>query len=129
MSSDLPDSNNVYSVIDSPVNVELAESVLKQEFPNAKVSIYTSGYNGAKTLHVDSDDADFEGCPMSDDRNPSYLFNGGLSGDDAKVVAKIESILRRFESAGFSMSIEAYDSEKKLIGEFTTNRSEQGAAG
>jgi len=129
MSNKLPESNNVYSTIDAPVNVELAETVLKQEFPNAKVWIYKSGYNGAKTLHVDSDDADFAGYPMSDDTTPSYLLNGGLAGDDELVISKIQAILRRFESQGFTMSIEAYDSEGEAIGQFTTKRSEQGGGG
>ena len=128
MSSELPDGNNVYSTIAAPVDVELAERVLTQEFPNAKVWIYTSGYNGAKTLHVASDSADFEGYPKSDDSNPSYLFNGGLAGNGDQILAKIESILRSFESAGFRMSIEAYDADEELLGKFRTKRSEQDEA-
>ncbi len=114
MSSRLPDSNNVYSTISFPVDLKLAERLLKEEFPNAKVWIYTSGYNGAKTLHVDSETADFEGYPASDSR-PDYLFNGGLAGDDAEVVAKVSSIFQRFDDAGLQLTIEAYGSDNELI--------------
>ena len=99
MDGDLPDSNNVYSTISSPVDLRTAERLLKEEFPDAKIWIKT-GYNGAMTLHVKSETADFEGYPASDDRTPDHLFNGGLAGNDSAVVAKVSSLFRRFHTAG-----------------------------
>lgn len=126
MVNPLPDSNNVYSTIAAPVNIALAEHVLKTQFPDAKVWTYRSGYNGATTIHVESDEADFEGYPTSDEESPDYLFNGVLAGEDSQVIAKVESILKSFENAGFTMTIEAYDAAEELICGFKTNRSESG---
>jgi len=122
----IPDSNNVYSTLTAPVDLELAVTILKEVFPEAHVGIYTSGYNGAKTIHVDSDDADFEGYPTSDGARSDYLFNGGVAGSDAEVIAKVRQIAERFKDAGFRMSIEAYDTRGEMICDFPENGSEQG---
>lgn len=118
MSNELPESNNVYSSIASPVNLKLAEKLLKEEFPDARVWIKTSGYNGAKSLHIRSEIADFEGYPESEVAYPSYLFNGGLAGDDSVVASRVSSLYKRFHDAGLQFSIEAYDSANGLICEF-----------
>lgn len=119
-----PDFNNVYSTISSPVNLELAVELLKEQFPDANVGIKTSGYNGAKTLQVASEQADFEGYATSDDINPDYFFNGGLAGDDLQVAAKVRALFQSFQNAGFRISIEAYDSANELICDLPGNKSE-----
>ena len=114
----LPESSNVYSTVFPPVDLQLLKRLLREEFPNAKVWTRVSGYNGATTLHAESEAVEFEGCPAADDTNPTYLLSGGLAGSDAEVVTKVTSVFRRFENAGVQMAIEAYDSKGELICSF-----------
>ncbi|MDA7980746.1 MAG: hypothetical protein MPJ50_18475 [Pirellulales bacterium] len=114
MTNKPPNSNNVYSTISYPVDLKLAKRLLKEEFPDAKVWIYTSGYNGAKTLHVDSETADFEGYPEFDD-GPDYLFNGTLCRRLCRGSCKGHFHVPTFRDAGLQLSIEAYGSDNELI--------------
>ena len=111
----LPDSNNIYSTIKGPIDFEQAEKILMRVFPKAKVWVKTSKYKGAKTLHVQSDEADFEGYPMGDGKGSDYLFNGALAGSEAQIIEKIKLIHQSFEQGGFSMTIEAYDNDNELV--------------
>ena len=107
--------NNISSVFFAPVNLELLRELLQQEFPNAKVYIYTSGYDGAKTLYVRSDMVDFEGYPESVETEPNYLFNGYLAGSDAEVVANANHIFTLIKNRGVSVQYEVYDSSGEEI--------------
>jgi hypothetical protein len=108
--------NNVYSVLLAPVNLSAIEAALQEEFPQAEVYIYTSGYNGAKTIHLRSDDADFEGYALADgdESDSDFLFNGFLDGDTDQAVSKAKSMFGRFGSAGVAAQYEVYDREGRL---------------
>lgn len=111
----LPESNNVYSTLLPPVDLALAERLLKEEFPTAKIGIQVSRYDGARTLHLDSQVAELEGYPESDDPHPAYFLNGGISGDAVEVANRVKSIFHRFQNAGLQMVIEAYDGDNEVI--------------
>lgn len=118
--------NDVFSVLSAPVKLAAVETALKAAFPDAKVYIYTSGYNGAKTIHLRSDDADFEGYPDSTDgtgEDSDYLFNGAIDGDSDAAVAKARSIFTRLTDAGMTVQYEVYDpAGKTLIEQKPTQR-------
>jgi hypothetical protein len=116
--------NNVYSVLLAPVNLIAIEAALKEEFPQAEVYIYTSGYNGAKTIHLRSDDADFEGYASADgdESESDFLFNGFLDGDADQAVSKAKSMFERLGSAGVAARYEVYDREGRPAFEKETKR-------
>jgi len=117
MSHELPESNNVYSVIASPVELKLSKQLLAEEFPDAKVWI-KNGYKGAKTLHLSSETADFKGYPEHDVGKSDYLFTGALAGNNAEIICRVTSIFQRFNKAGLQLSIEAYSSNGELLCDF-----------
>ena len=109
--SDSITENDISSVLSAPVNLEAVESALKEEFPEDKVYIYTSGYNSARTVHLQGDDADFEGYPDSADgtgEDSDYLFNGMIAGEPNAVVLKAKSIFTRLMNAGMTVQYEIY---------------------
>jgi alkanesulfonate monooxygenase SsuD/methylene tetrahydromethanopterin reductase-like flavin-dependent oxidoreductase (luciferase family) len=111
-------TNVVSSVLFAPVSLSKVEEALKKQFPEAKVSIYTSGYNGAMTIHLQSDDADFEGYPDSTEGSGSdsdYLFNGSIEGEPDAVVAKAQSLFARLMDAGMTVQYEVYDSTGNVL--------------
>lgn len=112
MEADEP-GNNVYSVLLAPVDLIAMKAALQQEFPEAKVYISTSGYNGAKKIHLRSGDADFEGYASTDgdESDSDFLFNGPLDGDIAQAVSKARSMFDRLGSAGVAVRYEIYDRE------------------
>lgn len=103
--------NIVFSVLSAPVKLAAVVMALRAEFPDANVYIYRSGYNGAKTIHLHSDDAELEGYPDSTEgtgENSDYLFNGAIDGDSDAVVAKVQSIFTRLTDAGMTVQYEVY---------------------
>ncbi len=104
---------DVSSVLFAPVSLSKVEEALKIVFPGAKLSIYPSGYNGTKTIHLWSDDADFEGYPDSVEGTGSdsdYLFNGSIGGQTDMVVAKIQNLFDQLTNTGMTVQYEVYDS-------------------
>jgi len=118
--------NGVFSVLSAPVKLAVVEAALKEEFPDAEVSVYTSGYNGAKTIHLRSDSADFEGYPDSTDgtgEDSDYLFSGAINGESDVAVVKAQNFFSRLASAGMTVQYEVYDpAGKTLIEQKPTER-------
>lgn len=106
-------ANDVSSVLFAPVSLPVVEVALKTEFPDAKVTIYTSGYSGAKTIHLRSGNADFEGYPESTGGTGSdsdYLFNGAISGSPDAAVAKAQRLFSHLTDSAMIVQYEVYDS-------------------
>jgi hypothetical protein len=104
---------NVLSVLFAPVSLSIVEDALKKEFPESKVTIYTSGYNGAKTIHLRSEDADFEGYPESTEGSGGdwdYLLNGSIGGGPDAAVAKAQRLFAQLLDSGMTVQFEVYDS-------------------
>ena len=104
--------NDVSALIFAPVKISVLEDALKEVFPEAKVSKYTSGFSGAETLHLRGDVADFEGYPDSTDGTGSdsdYLLNGMIEGDVEVAVAKAKKLFARIIEAGMKVQYEVYD--------------------
>lgn len=102
----------ISSVLFAPFSLFSVKKILEDEFPLAKVSIYTSGYNGAKTIHVRGDDCDFEGYPESSDgagTDSDYLFNGSIESTAAASVAKAKQLFSKLIDAGIDVQYEVYD--------------------
>ena len=111
------DCNRVYefeisSVLFAPFSLPSVKQVLEEEFPAANVSIYTSGYNGAKTIHVRADDVDFEGypdCTDGDGADSDYLFSGAIESTADASVSKVKQLFARLTEAGIEVQFEVYD--------------------
>lgn len=103
---------DVFSIMTGPIDISAVEQVLKKEFPAARVSIYTSGYSGARTIHVQSDDVDFEGYPENTDGNGAdsdYFFNGAIEATVEVAVAKAQQLFSSLVEAGIRVTYEVYD--------------------
>ena len=103
----------VSSVLFTPVSLSTVEAALRMEFPDAKITILTSGHSGAKTIQLRSDGADFESYPDSSEGTgigSDYLFNGTIDGEPDAVVTKAQSLFARLMDAGMTVQYEVYDS-------------------
>ena len=89
--------NNVYSVLFAPVDLSKVEDALKLEFPEAEVSIYTSGFSGSKTIRLAGNNADFDCVPdsLGSGRNSDFLLSGRISCEIAEVVEKAKRLFIR----------------------------------
>lgn len=108
------EGNNVYSVLSGPVDLQVLKAVLEPEFPGAEIRIRTSGYDGARTIYVRSESADFEGYAGTnvsevEKAKPDYLFNGFLAGDIEQVVLQAKQVFGRVSEAGIRVQFEVYD--------------------
>lgn len=106
------DEFEISSVLFATFSLFSVKQILEQEFPSSKVSIYTSGYNGAKTIHVRGDDSDFEGYPDSTDgagTDSDYLLNGTIEATADASVAKAKSLFSRLTDAGIDVQYEVCD--------------------
>ena len=125
-SSDSITENDISSVLFAPVSLEVVKSALKEEFPEEKVYIYTSGYNGARTVHLRGDEVDFEGYPDSTDgsgEDSDYLLNGMIAGEADAAALKAQSIFTRLMDSGMTVQFEVYDSVgNRLVEQKPTRR-------
>jgi hypothetical protein len=126
MSSAIPDQNNIAGTIIGPVDLDVAVRVLTEEFGVGNVGVYTSGYNGAKTLHVDSETADLEGHTVTDDPGSDYLVTGALAGANADIVSCFSRLVASLKAAGVAAQFEVYDQADEMIYDSRKNGSEQG---
>jgi hypothetical protein len=107
----MPDSNNVYGTIVC-TDVQMVLEASQRARPWERAYIYTSGYSGARTVHLRSESAWFDSDQI-DERK--HLFNGAVAGEVRDIVSLLTRMSREFELSGVGHSFEVYDAEGKLV--------------
>ena len=72
--------------------------------------IKRSGFDGAETLHVLSESADFESDYLDD--GVEHLFNGGVGGSLEEVVAFVRTLSESLSRSGIEHCFEVYDHQQ-----------------
>jgi hypothetical protein len=108
----LPDGNNVYGHVEAPRGLEQVLAALQPHATGGRVWLETSGYDGTTTLHLESDALDFATTPLG---GGSHLFNGGVAGPAAEVLARVEAISSALSAAGLEHGFEIYDADQNLV--------------
>lgn len=108
-----PDSNNVYGRVVTPTGLGPVLRAMQRLVGEGRVSIDTSQFDGAETLHFSTGDADFESTPLGDG---SHLLNGGVGGTPDELVAFVRAMSQAFAEAGIDHRFEVYDDQHNLVG-------------
>src|SRR5262249_19215858 len=102
----------VYGHIVSPQGLGPVLRAVQPLAVGGRAWISVSGYDGTRTLHVETDSLDFSTDPLGEDR---HLFNGGVAGTADEVVAFVESLSRALSAAKIEHSFEVYDVDQNLL--------------
>lgn len=108
----LPDGNNVYGHVVTPAGLSPVLAAVRPLASGGRVWLKTSGYDGATTLHLETDTLDFATTPLDGER---HLFNGGVAGSTAEVVVLVESLSAALSAARVEHSFEVYDAAQNLV--------------
>lgn len=108
----IPDGNNVYGHVEAPRGLEQVLAAIQPLATGGRVWLKTSGYDGTTTLHLETDALDFATTPLG---RGSHLFNGGVAGSAAEVVARVEDLSAALSAAGVKHSFEVYDADKNIV--------------
>lgn len=114
------DRFEIHSVLPAPIEPVAVQQVLKNVFPEAKVTIYTSSYSGATTIRVSGDNVDdgfgrgsvdLDGYPDSidgDGKRSDYLLNGEIQSTAKNAVAIARRLVARLAKLGMDVQLEVY---------------------
>ena len=107
----LPDGNNVYGHVEAPRGLEQVLAALQPLATGGRVWLKTSGYDGTTTLHLETNPLDFATTPLGG----SHLFNGGVAGSTAEVIARVEELSAALSAGGVGHGFEVYDADQNLV--------------
>lgn len=108
----IPDANNVYGHVVAPRGLGPVLVAVRPLATGGQVWLKTSGYEGTTTLHLETDALGFTTTPLDGGR---HLFNGGVAGSAAEVVALMESLSAALSAAGVEHGFEVYDADQSLV--------------
>lgn len=108
----IPDFNNVYGHVVAPHSLEAVLRAVRPLAAGGQAWIKVSGYDGAPTLHLETDSLDFQTTPLGEGR---HLFNGGVGGTAGEVIALVENLSRALSAAGVEHAFEVYDEDQNLL--------------
>jgi hypothetical protein len=108
--------NNVYGEIIAPHGLETVLRAVEPLATGGRAYIYRSSYSGAETLHLVSDQVNFESDPLG---AGEHLFNGGVGGSLDGVVDFVRALSDALHKAGIEHRFEVYDDEHNLVQEVT----------
>ncbi|WP_020471921.1 hypothetical protein [Zavarzinella formosa] len=104
-----PEGNNVYGHITAPQGLLPILHAVEQTVRGGQVHIKRSGFNGAETLRIRSELADFETDSLG---GGEHLFNGGVGGSLEEVVVFVRALSESLSRAGIEHSFEVYDDQQ-----------------
>src|SRR5687768_17562030 len=102
----MPERNNVWGILTAPQGMEPVLHAVEHLVARGRASIRRSGYNGAETLRLSTDQVDFESTPLEDGHQ--HLFSGGVAGSPEDVVAFIQALSNALHKAGIEHSFDPY---------------------
>lgn len=108
----IPDASNVYGHVVTPAGLNPVLAAVRPLAIGGRVWLKTSGYDGATTLHLETDTLDFATTPLG---GGSHLFNGGVAGSTAEVVALVERLSAALSGGGVEHNFEVYDADQNLV--------------
>jgi hypothetical protein len=108
----IPERNNVYGMITAPQGLERVLRAVEPVLTGGGAHIYRSHFNGAETLHLRSETADFESDPL--EGGVQHLFNGGVGGSLEDVIRFVRSLSESLSRSGIEHSFEVYDGEEPM---------------
>ena len=111
----IPAGNNVYGVLKPPVKLKVVLAGATSVHQWGKAHIYVSGYDGARTIHLRSESADFDSNPIG---SGEHLFNGAVGGTPDEVIAFVKRLSEAFTERGVAHQLEVYDADRQLVAEF-----------
>lgn len=111
----LPDGNNVYGHVVAPKGMQPVLNAVQRFVGKDRAYIYVSGYNGASTLHISTDECDFESTPLDDGFR--HLLNGGVAGSVDEVTEFVEKLSKHLSDAQIEHGFEVYDESRNLAAE------------
>lgn len=108
----IPNFNNVYGHVISSRGLDDVLRAVQPLVAEGRAWIYVSGYDGARTLHLQTDSLDFESTPLD---TGTHLLNGGVGGTLEEVLAVVEAMSEKLSLAGIEHSFEVYDEARNLL--------------
>lgn len=109
----IPDSNNVYGTLTALRGLQPVSNAINAAVAGCRASIYRSQFNGAETLHVRSESAEFDSDPLKD--GAKHPFNGAVGGTPKEVADFVQTLSDALSVAGVEHSFEIHDSEQKVV--------------
>jgi hypothetical protein len=106
----LPEGNNVYGLIAAPQGLQPVLRAVERVVGGSRAYIKRSGCDGAETLHLRSDSADFESNHL--DGGVQHLLSGGAGGSLEEVVAFVRALSESLSRSGIEHSFEVYDDQQ-----------------
>src|SRR5262245_12026208 len=106
----IPDSYNVYGVVTAPQGLEPVLRAIEQDLIEGRAYIYRSQFNGAETLRLRSESADFDSDRLDD--GVQHLFSGGVGGTLEDVVCFVRRLSDSFSRSGIEHVFEVYDDQE-----------------
>ena len=106
----IPEGYNVYGLITTPQGLRPILRAVEQVVGRGHAYIKRSGFDGAETLHVLSESADFESDYLDD--GVEHLFNGGVGGSLEEVVAFVRTLSESLSRSGIEHCFEVYDHQQ-----------------
>jgi len=103
----IPDSNNVYGLIDCGGRVKEFAAAL-QRFQGAEVRLKVSQFDGAESVRMDTPDASFHAYKSLDSE---FLFNGAVVGETELVCQFTRGLHNVLHQAGFRARFDVYDED------------------
>src|SRR5947209_5496900 len=106
----IPENDNVYGIFTARHSLEPVLRAIKEVVAAGRVYIYRSQFNGAETLHLESETAQFESEPL--DGGVEHLFSGGVSGSLDEVIRFVQRLSESLSLWGIEHSFEVYDGQQ-----------------
>jgi hypothetical protein len=115
---ELPEGNNVYGHLACDGRLPQLAQLLRVFLgvDEHEVSVKTSQFDGAQTLRVRTETAEFDAYLAGTDRK--FLFNGAVAGNTEQVYTFVRALHRALQDGGFQPRLEVYDDDCKCIAEF-----------
>jgi alkanesulfonate monooxygenase SsuD/methylene tetrahydromethanopterin reductase-like flavin-dependent oxidoreductase (luciferase family) len=115
---ELPSSNNVYGLLSCDGRLQELAQLLRALLAatESEISIKISQFDGAQTLRVRTERAEFDAYLSGADR--TFLFNGAVAGTAEQVCLFVQRLHKALQVAGFHPRLEVYDDDEKCIAAF-----------
>lgn len=108
---ELPDTNNVYGIVDCGGRIQEFAARLRQ-FRQAEVHVKVSQFDGAESVYMDTPGASFHAYKHLDDE---FLFNGAVAGPAETVCLYAKELRDVLGRGGFHARFEVYDPDSKIL--------------
>lgn len=106
----IPEGNNVCGLITDLQGLQPVLRAVEEVVGVGQVYIKRSRFNGAETLHLRSESAEFDSDYL--DVGMQHLFSGGVGGSLEEIVAFVRALSESLSRFGIEHSFEIYDDQQ-----------------